>query len=58
MSTFSLEHIILIGTVIIRLFKAISHCDLYPYESLHYFALGTEIVKRSDYVGSICHPVK
>jgi hypothetical protein len=51
MNTFSLDQIILIGTVIICFFRAFSHCDLFPYESLNYFALGTEIVNKSGYVG-------
>jgi hypothetical protein len=60
MSTFSLEQIILIGTEIIRFFKAFSHYDLYTrtYENLQNFALGTEIVNKSDYVGFICNVLK
>jgi hypothetical protein len=58
MRPFSLEQIILIGTVIIRFFKAFLHCDLFPYESLQYYALGTEILNKSGNVGFICNAVK
>jgi hypothetical protein len=58
MSTFSLEQTILMGNVIIRFFKTFSHCDLFPYETLQYFALGTEIVNKSGNVSFICNVVK
>jgi hypothetical protein len=45
MSTFTLEHIILTGTITIRFFKAYSHCHLFPDESLQSFVLGTKIEK-------------
>jgi hypothetical protein len=58
MSTFSLEHIILMGITIISFFKAFSLCDVYPYESLQLFASRTEIVNKSGNVGFICNEVK
>jgi hypothetical protein len=50
MRTFSLALIVLMGTVKSRLFKAFTHCELYPYESPHYFALGNERVNKSGNV--------
>jgi hypothetical protein len=53
MRTFSLEYIILMGTEIIRFFKAFSHCDMYTYKNLKYFALGIEVENKSGNVGFI-----
>jgi hypothetical protein len=57
MSTFLLEQTILMGKVIIRFYEVFSHCDLYPYEFLHSFALGTVIVIKCGNVGFICNVV-
>jgi hypothetical protein len=46
------------GRVIIPFFKVLSHCDLFPYESLQYYALETEIVNKIGNVGFICNAVK
>jgi hypothetical protein len=57
MSTFSLEQVIIYGTVIFRRFKFISHHDLNPFHTLQSFIIVTEIVYRCDKEGFICYVV-